>query len=127
MKNIMKTIRSGIVASAIAGSAASATSAVGARFGEDVKFFEGHTPVIVLSDRAGRSKVAVVPAWQGRVMTSTAGGDAGSSFGWVNRELIASGKVCAAYQRVWRRRPFLARAGGRPVSRSSSPKARSSN
>ena len=26
-------------------------------------------------------------------MTSTAGGDAGLSFGWINRELIASGKL----------------------------------
>ena len=26
-------------------------------------------------------------------MTSTAGGDAGQSFGWINRELIASGKM----------------------------------
>ena len=26
-------------------------------------------------------------------MTSTAGGDAGLSFGWINRELIASGKM----------------------------------
>jgi len=92
MKNIMKTIRTGVVASAIAGSAASATSASGASFGEDVRFLEKHTPVVVLSDRAGESKVAVVPAWQGRVMTSTAGGDSGISFGWVNRELISSAK-----------------------------------
>src|SRR5208283_3187131 len=31
--------------------------------------------------------------WQGRVLTSTAGADAGLSFGWINRELIASGKL----------------------------------
>ena len=37
--------------------------------------------------------MAVTAAWQGRVMTSTAGGDAGLSFGWINRELIASGKL----------------------------------
>jgi hypothetical protein len=35
----------------------------------------------------------IVPAWQGRVMTSTAEGDSGFSFGWVNRDLIASGKL----------------------------------
>ena len=92
MNKIMKTIRTGFVASAIAGSAASAIQASGATFADDVKFLEKHTQVIVLSDRAGLSKVALVPAWQGRIMTSTAGGDAGMSFGWVNRELIASGK-----------------------------------
>ncbi len=47
----------------------------------------------MLSDAKGQAKVAVSPAWQGRVMTSTAGADAGLSFGWINRELIASGKL----------------------------------
>ena len=42
---------------------------------------------------SGKAKVALVPAWQGRVMTSTMGGDTGPSFGWINRELIASGKI----------------------------------
>jgi hypothetical protein len=36
--------------------------------------------------------VAVVPAMQGRIMTSTASGPDGISFGWINRELIASRK-----------------------------------
>jgi len=67
--------------------------AAAANFGDDAAFLKKHTDVIVLSDEAGRSRVAVVPAWQGRVMTSTAGGDAGLSFGWINRELIASGKL----------------------------------
>jgi hypothetical protein len=61
-------------------------------FGDDLKFLSRHTEVIVLSDAAGQAKVAVVPAYQGRVMTSSARGDAGTSFGWVNRELIGSGK-----------------------------------
>jgi len=68
-------------------------SAAGADFGDDVAFLKKHTDPIVLSDQAGQAKVAVVPAWQGRVMTSTMGGDAGPSFGWINRELIASGKI----------------------------------
>jgi hypothetical protein len=61
-------------------------------FGEDVNFLQQHTETVLLSDSAGRAKVAVAPAMQGRVMTSTAQGDAGMSFGWLNRELIASGK-----------------------------------
>ena len=74
--------------------AASLTYRAGAAtFGDDAAFLKRHTDVIVLSDGKGQAKVAVVPAWQGRVMTSTAGDDAGLSFGWINRELIASGKI----------------------------------
>lgn len=64
-----------------------------ATFGDDVTFLNSHTEVIVLSNRETLAKVAVVPAWQGRVMTSSAEGDIGQSFGWINRELIASGKT----------------------------------
>jgi hypothetical protein len=70
-----------------------ATQVLAADFGTDVSFLQKHTEVIVLSDPAGNAKVAVAPAWQGRVMTSTSGGDAGPGFGWINRELIASGKL----------------------------------
>ena len=74
--------------------AASLTHRAGAAsFGDDAAFLKGHTDLIVLSDEKGLAKVAVAPAWQGRVMTSTAGADAGPSFGWINRELIASGKL----------------------------------
>ncbi len=68
-------------------------SALGATFGDDSAFLKKHTELIVLSDKAGTAKVALAPAWQGRVMTSTTGGDAGPSFGWINRELIASGRI----------------------------------
>jgi hypothetical protein len=62
-------------------------------FGNDLAFLRQHSNVVVLTDKSGRAQAVVVPAWQGRVMTSTACGLAGASFGWVNRELIASGKV----------------------------------
>jgi hypothetical protein len=62
-----------------------------ASFGDDVAFLRKHLEVIVL-DGEGGAKIAVVPAWQGRVATSTAAGDEGSSFGWINRELVSSGK-----------------------------------
>jgi len=62
-------------------------------FGDDLTFLKKHTEVIILSDSSGNSQVAVLPELQGRVMTSTAGGAGGLSFGWINRELIASGKV----------------------------------
>ncbi|MFH0991399.1 MAG: DUF6786 family protein [bacterium] len=61
-------------------------------FGGDVEFLKKHVPTIVLTDKSGNRQVVVVPSYQGRVMTSTAGGEKGLSFGWVNRELISSGK-----------------------------------
>ncbi len=61
-------------------------------FGNDLGFLKKHTDVIVLSDETGDGRVAVLPKMQGRVMTSTAGGTGGLSFGWINRELLASGK-----------------------------------
>src|SRR5579862_1103487 len=63
-----------------------------ATFGDDTGFLRQYTNIVILSDANGAVKVALAPAWQGRVMTSTAQGDSGSSFGWINRELIASGK-----------------------------------
>ncbi len=64
-----------------------------ATFREDVAFLRSHTEIIVLSDEKGLAKVAIAPGWQGRVMTSTAGNDKGRGFGWINRALIASGKL----------------------------------
>lgn len=60
-------------------------------FGEELAFLRRHTHTVLLHDTARRAEVVVVPAWQGRVMTSSAEGEAGASFGWVNRALIASG------------------------------------
>ncbi len=62
-------------------------------FADDLAFLKQHTQVILLSDSSGNSQVAVLPKMQGRIMTSSAGGMSGLSFGWINRELIASGKV----------------------------------
>jgi hypothetical protein len=60
-------------------------------FGEDVAFLKKHTDAIVL--RRGDAAVAVAPGFQGRVMTSTATGDGGNSYGWLNYKLIAKGVV----------------------------------
>jgi len=61
-------------------------------FGNDLEFLKKHTEVVVLSDATGAGQVAVLPKMQGRVMTSTAGGTDGLSFGWINRELVKSGE-----------------------------------
>lgn len=58
-------------------------------FGDDVAFMSEHTRIVVLRDASG-ARVAVAPEYQGRVMTSSAEGDAGLSFGWIHRPVIAS-------------------------------------
>jgi hypothetical protein len=62
-------------------------------FGEDIGFLKKHTDVVILKDGSGDSMVVVSPTLQGRVLTSSAGGSDGLSFGWINRELIASGQT----------------------------------
>ena len=66
------------------------TACAGSRpYGQDLEFLRQHTPIIEL--KSGQAAVAVAPAFQGRVMTSTATGPEGSSFGWLNDKLIAQG------------------------------------
>ncbi|MCK5862713.1 MAG: hypothetical protein KAH38_09525 [Candidatus Hydrogenedentes bacterium] len=62
-------------------------------FQEDVDFLSNYVDVVVLESEDHMAQVAIVPAYQGRIMTSTASGPDGPSFGWVNRELIASQKI----------------------------------
>ncbi|MBN2301956.1 MAG: hypothetical protein JXN60_05510 [Lentisphaerae bacterium] len=58
-------------------------------FGADVAFLKKHVDVVLLT--RGDSAVALVPQYQGRVMTSTVGGANGPSFGWLNYEVIKKG------------------------------------
>jgi hypothetical protein len=62
-------------------------------FGEDIDFLRKFKDVVLLSDKLGLAQVAVVPDYQGRVMSSTAEGRDGPSFGWINYELIESGNL----------------------------------
>ncbi|MBX9787332.1 MAG: hypothetical protein K2Y37_00320 [Pirellulales bacterium] len=62
------------------------------RYRDDLEFLKKHTTVMELADESGQARVAICPAWQGRVMTSTCQGPAGPSFGWLNRDFIAAGK-----------------------------------
>jgi len=82
-----------IIALAVMGGCAKTATkeeAKGILFKDDVAFLKQHSQVVVLSDESGQAQVAVNPDLQGRVMTSTAGGESGTSFGWINRELVAS-------------------------------------
>jgi hypothetical protein len=58
-------------------------------YGKDVEFLRKHTDVIELKN--GDAAVALAPAFQGRVMTSTTSGDNGYSFGWLNYKVIEQG------------------------------------
>ena len=59
-------------------------------FGYDLDFLQKHKKTLLLQN--GSSMVAVVPDYQGRVMTSSAQGMEGMSFGWLNYKLIESGE-----------------------------------
>jgi hypothetical protein len=63
-----------------------------ASFKEDVAFLQQYRRVAVLEETMGMAQIAVNPDLQGRVMTSTAGGPEGLSFGWINRAMFASGE-----------------------------------
>jgi hypothetical protein len=58
---------------------------------EDVAFQKKYGEVIELSDAGKKSRVAVMPGLQGRVMTSTAGAPDNSSFGWIHKAFFESG------------------------------------
>jgi hypothetical protein len=65
-----------------------------ASFDSDLDFLQRHTSIVVLADSRRDSRVAVAPAYQGRVMTSTTGGSGRTvapSFGWIGRAAIQSG------------------------------------
>ncbi|MDN5204249.1 hypothetical protein QQ008_22850 [Fulvivirgaceae bacterium BMA10] len=74
---------------------------------EDVSFLEKYTDIIQLSSPSGNGKVALSPALQGRVMTSSSSGALGRSYGWINRELFESGdtlehiNVFGGEERFW--------------------------
>src|SRR5262249_35495003 len=63
-----------------------------AGFASDIAFLRQHTNLVLLEDPSRSAQVAVAPAYQARVMTSTPGGNDAPSFGWIGRAAIASGK-----------------------------------
>ena len=76
-------------------------------FQKDVDFLKQYTEIITLQDSSGKSKVAVSPALQGRVMTSTSEGDGGLSYGWINKQAFLSGDTSEHFNayggedRIW--------------------------
>jgi hypothetical protein len=77
-------------------------------YGHDVAFFSRNSiETIELKDAASKACVLVIPAYQGRVMTSSADGTNGFSFGWINYDLIESGVLSEQFnpfggeERLW--------------------------
>ena len=78
----------------LSGCAAMSSPAKSGTFGDDVEFLRKHVrDLLVLRAPDGAAQAAVAPSMQGRVMTSTADGPGGSSYGWINYDLIASGRT----------------------------------
>lgn len=63
-------------------------------FRYDLQFLQQHDSVVVLKSVGGQAQVIVSPKYQAKVFTSTADGDSGLSFGWVNYKAF-SGPVDA--------------------------------
>lgn len=67
-------------------------------YGYDRTFLKLHKlDVLELRDEKNKSCLILSPQLQGRVMTSTANGDEGKSFGWINYRFIEEGKNNAQF------------------------------
>ena len=77
-------------------------------YGYDVAFFSRNKiKTIELKDSESGACILIVPAWQGRVMTSSVDGDSGISFGWINYKFIEAGTASSQFnpyggeERLW--------------------------
>ena len=88
----MRTKQSRSVARLAILTATGALAACGAgpTFREDVEFLKAHRETLVLTAPDGSGRIAVVPEFQGRIMTSTIGDGTGRSLGFLKHERIAA-------------------------------------
>ena len=86
-------------------------------YGFDKTFFEKQKiGTIELKDVASKATLLIIPSWQGRVMTSSANGTEGKSFGWINYKLIESGVVSPQFNPVGGEERFWLGPEGGPFS-----------
>lgn len=86
-------------------------------YGYDVAFLAKHNiETIELTGENSGAKVLVAPGWQGRVMTSSAGGNGGASFGWINYGFIEKGEVSGQFNPVGGEERFWLGPEGGPFS-----------
>ncbi len=63
-------------------------------YGYDREFLKSNgIETAELKDENSGARILCLPGYQGRVMTSSAKSDSGTSFGWINHDLIASGET----------------------------------
>jgi hypothetical protein len=77
-------------------------------YGYDAFFFnKNNIETIELTDAANKASVLIVPAYQGRVMTSSVNGNDGASYGWINYDFIEADKQNGQFnpfggeERIW--------------------------
>ena len=86
-------------------------------YGYDVKFFEDNNiKSVELTSENGNQRVLIVPAYQGRVMTSTSEGLKGTTFGWINYKYISAGEVNPQFNPVGGEERFWFGPEGGPYS-----------
>lgn len=69
-------------------------------YGYDAAFLKKHSGGILELHNNNGAKILLSADYQGRVMTSTASGDSGISFGWINYDLISSGEKRKSFNPV---------------------------
>lgn len=86
-------------------------------FGYDADYFKQKgIETIILTDKEKEAQVMVIPAYQGRVMTSSASGAEGNSYGWINYKLIDSGEVNPQFNPIGGEERFWLGPEGGPFS-----------
>jgi hypothetical protein len=83
MKRLLYLLLSTMLMTSCTNSPKDTAAPTPASFAFDCRFIQGHDSGAVLL-RLGDAQVLVSPKYQGKVFTSTAEGDDGPSFGWVN-------------------------------------------
>ena len=72
---------------------------------EDIESIAAKTKVIELISDNGKGRIAIAPAVQGKVLTTTYGGLQGASNGWLNQKAIEADHLAVAAiggeDRVW--------------------------
>lgn len=113
----MKNMLLWVAVTAVAASCSSEKEVKMGTYAYDAQFLKEHGveyKELVSSD--GNAKVMVIPAWQGRVMTTSASGDEGDSYGWINYRFINEGKVNPQFNPVGGEERFWLGPEGGPFS-----------
>ena len=116
LHNLKNTLLIGAVA-AVAASCSSEKEVKMGTYAYDAQFLKEHgVEYKELVSADGNAKVMVIPAWQGRVMTTTAAGDEGDSYGWINYRFINEGNPSPQFQPVGGEERFWLGPEGGPFS-----------